>query len=269
MPDIREILKERGMADAEAEAMIGNPAYKTILEAFVADAEAGKTSLLKAQEIETNLKKWKTEVVDPHYLKKDQEYAQAQAKLAERTAYLKSLKEQGYEVPDAWLADGAPPPDPKNPPVPVIPEGTYVKPDALDQQGRAYMSLMSMSERARDLLGHGLDVEAEYDDFGKNKRPGEKLREYIDRKYDLSTKQREKDAAKAAADKKSIEDAAIERYKTEHPESSSPELARPAATKFDKFQSLPEDKKNSWQTEVGREAATLARQKKYESLLVH
>ena len=61
------------MADADAEAMIGNPAYKTVLEAFVADAENGKTSLLKAQEIETNLKKWKTEVVDPHYLKKDQD----------------------------------------------------------------------------------------------------------------------------------------------------------------------------------------------------
>ena len=113
--DIRAILKERGMADADAEAMIGNPAYKTVLEAFVADAENGKTSLLKAQEIETNLKKWKTEVVDPHYLKKDQEYAEAQAKLAERTTYLKSLKAQGYEVPDAWLADGAPPVDPTKP----------------------------------------------------------------------------------------------------------------------------------------------------------
>jgi hypothetical protein len=188
--------------------------------------------------------------------------------LAERTAYLKSFKEQGYDVPDAWLDDGAPATDPKKPQAPVIPEGTYVKPDALDAQGRAYMSLMSMSERARDLLGHGLDVEAEYDDFGKNKRPGEKLREYIDRKYDLSTKQREKDAAKAASDRKAIEDAAIERYKTEHPESSSPDLARPAATKFDKFKEMPDERRSSHMTEAGREAATIARQEKYKNLLI-
>lgn len=266
--DIRAILKERGMADTDAEAMIGNPAYKTILEAFVADAENGKTSLLKAQEIETNLKKWKTEVVDPHYLKKDQEYAQAQAKLAERTTYLKSLKEQGYEVPDAWLSDAAPA-APPNPAAPAIPAGTYVAPADLDNQGKAYMSLMSMSERARDLLGHGLDVEMEYEDFGKNKRPGEKLRDYIDRKYDLSTKQKDKDASKAASDRKAIEDAAIEKWKAENPRSSSPDLAPPAASKFDKFTELPEDRKNSWQTESGREASALARQEKYKNFLVH
>jgi hypothetical protein len=266
--DIRAILKERGVADADAEAMMGNPAYKSILEGFVADAEEGKTAFLKAQEIETNLKKWKQEVVDPHYLKKDQEYAQAQAKLAERTEYLKSLKAQGYEVPDAWIADGEPVKKPDTPPV-VIPPGTYVAPSELDAQGRAYMALMSMSERARDLLGHGLDVESEYDDFGRNRRPGEKLRDYIDRKYDLSTKQKEKDTAKAAAERKTIEDAAIERWKTENPQSASPELATPAATKYDKIKSLPEEQRNSWQTEAGREAQTLARQKKYESLLVH
>jgi hypothetical protein len=268
MPDIRAILKERGVADADAEAMIGNPSYRSILEGFVADAEGGKTALLKAQDIETNLKKWKDEVVDPHYLKKDQEYAQAQAKLAGQTTYLKSLKDQGYEVPDAWLTEAPANPNPSNPGAPVIPEGTYVKPDALDAQGRAYMSLMSMSERARDLLGHGLDIESEYDDFGKSKRPGEKLRDYIDRKYDLSTKQKEKDTAKAAADRKSIEDAAIEKYKAENPRSSNSDLAVPAVSRFDKFKTLPDDRKNSWQTETGREAATQARQQKYEKILI-
>jgi hypothetical protein len=266
MPDIRAILKERGMADADAEAMIGNPAYKSILEGFVADAEGGKTSLLKAQEIEANLKKWKEEVVDPHYLKKDQEYALAAAENARlKTGYAK-LKELGYEVADAFLdAEKTPPADPKTP---VIPDGTFVKPDDLQNQGRAYMALMSMSERARDLLGHGLDVEAEYDDFGKNKRPGEKLRDYIDRKYDLSTKQKEKDTAKAAADKRAIEDAAIEKYKLENPRTASEELAVPAATKFDKFKQLPYDRRNSWQTEAGRESQAQARQEKYSKFLI-
>lgn len=266
--DIRAILKERGMADADAEAMIGNPAYKTVLEAFVADAENGKTSLLKAQEIETNLKKWKTEVVDPHYLKKDQEYAEAQAKLAERTTYLKSLKAQGYEVPDAWLADGAPPVDPNKPAAPVIPQGTYASPDDLAKSQRAYMQLMSLSEKARDLLGHGLDIEGEYDDFGKNKRPNETMREYVDRKYDLSTKEKAKNEAKDAADKKAIGDAAIEKWKAENPRSVNPDLAPPAATKFDKFTKLPDEKRNSWQTEAGRESSTLARQEKYSKLLI-
>ena len=268
MPDIREILKERGMADADAEAMIGNPAYKAVLESFVADAENGKTAYLKAQEIEANLRKWKTEVVDPHYLKKDQEYAEAQAKLAERTTYLRSLQRQGYEIPDAWLADGAPAVDTTKA-APVIPQGTYASPDDLAKSQRAYMQLMSLSEKARDLLGHGLDIEGEFDDFGKNRRPNESMREYVDRKYDLSTKEKAKNEAKAAADRKVIEDAAIEKWKAENPRSVNPDLAPPAATKFDKFTKLPDERKNSWQTEAGREASTQARQEKYSKLLIN
>src|SRR5271157_5869341 len=104
--DIRAILKARGVADDVAESMIGNPAYTPILEGFIEDAENGKTAMLKAQEIESNLKKWNEETLIPTYTKKDQEYAQAQAKLAEKTEYLKSLKSQGYDVPDAWI-DGS------------------------------------------------------------------------------------------------------------------------------------------------------------------
>ena len=263
---IRDVLKARGLDDAKIETLVTDRAYASVLEAFVADAESGQTALLNAQKIENDLKKWKTDVVDPHYLKKDMEYAEKDGELAKTRAALQSLKDQGYEISDALLAPkGEPKVEPKgNGPEP----GTYVKPDELAQSQRAYMKLMSLSERARDLLGHGLDIEAEYDDFTKSRRPNESLTEYADRKYDLTSKQKAKDEAKAAADRKTIEDAAIEKYKAENPRSENGELSTPAATKFDKFKALPDDKRNSWQTEAGRESSTVARQEKYAKLLV-
>ena len=54
------------------------------------------------------------------------------------------------------------------------------------------------------------------------------MREYVDRKYDLSTKEKAKNEAKAAADRKAIEDAAIEKWKAEHPRSVE---SRPRASR--------------------------------------
>ena len=82
----------------------------------------------------------------------------------------------------------------------------------LDSQGKAYMSLLSLSERARDLLGHGLDIENEYEDFGKNKRPNENLRAYVDRKYDLTAKATERDNKKKSDYEEKLRKEGEERY---------------------------------------------------------
>ena len=264
--DIRAILKARGVADDVAESMIGNPAYTSILEGFVTDAENGKTALLKAQEIETNLKKWNEETVIPYGRQADEKVASANAELAKTRAYLKSLKDAGYEISDALLgpAEVTPPPEKKN------------SPDAVDYDGKiltaaqANMSLISMSNKYRKLTGDELDLDIEYSDFNANKRPGENLRSYIDRKYDLQGKAQ----AKEAETKKKYEDgireearkSAIAEYEQKH--GSNGETRVPAASKFDKFKELPAEKKNSWQTVEGREASTAARQEKYKEFLV-
>lgn len=263
---IEEILKNEGYTDEEAKTLIDNPKYAGTLKKLVDNAENGQTALLKAQELETSIRKFNDETVIPYGAKKDAEAAQARAEAAKYQTYLKSLKDAGYEIPDAYL--GAPPEDPTK----VVPpgrddKGRYVAPEDLDKQGRAYMSLLSTVNRAHK-LGVDLDVDANYDAMKKDARPGETFRDYIDRKYDLTGKEKAKAEEKAAAERKAIADAAIEDYKKANPRSENPELRTPAATKFDKFEKLPDEKKNSWQTVAGREAATRARQDKYKDFLV-
>jgi len=262
--DIRAILKARGVADDVAESMIGNPAYTSILEGFITDAENGKTAMLKAQEIETDLKKWNEETLIPTYTKKDQEYAKAQAKLAEKTEYLKSLKAQGYDVPDAWIDESAAPPPKKD-------ETSSAKDYTSDivTAAKVNMELISLSNRYRKLTGEELDPVTEYEDFDKAKRPGETLRAYIDRKYDLAGKEQAKEAEKKKKYEDGIRDearkAAIAEYEQKH--GSNGETVTPSASKFDKFRELPAEKKDSWKTSVGREASNAARQEKYRDLL--
>lgn len=263
---IEEMLKAEGLSEEEAKVLIENPKYAGTLKKLVDNAENGQTALLKAQELETNIRKFNDETVIPYGAKKDAEAAAARAEAAKLREYMKSMKDAGYEIPDAYLSGETPKETPKV--ETRTDDGRYVGKDDLDKQGRAYMSLLSLSEKARDLLGHGLDIESEYDDFGKNRRPSETLRDYVDRKYDLSSKAKAKADEKTAAERKAIADAAIEEYKKANPRTENDDLRVPAASKFDKFQSMPDEKKNSWQTERGRESATIARQEKYKQLLV-
>lgn len=261
---IEEMLKADGLTDEEAKVLIENPKYAATLDKLRSQAENGETALLKAQELETNIRKFNDETVIPYGAKKDAEAAQARAEAAKYQTYLKSLKDAGYEIPDAYIS--AAPAEPVK--VEPIVDGRYAAKDDLDRQGKAYLSLLSLSEKARDLLGHGLDLESEYEDFGKNRRPSETLRTYVDRKYDLSGIQTKKDAEKKSLYEENLRKEGEERYSKAHPRSENEELRTPAASKFDKFQSLPEEKKNSWQTVAGRDAAMVARQEKYKSLLV-
>lgn len=261
---INEVLTAEGLTADEIKVLTENPKYAGALTKLLSQSEEGTTALLKAQELEQSIRKFNDETVIPYGAKKDQETAKARAESAKYQEYLKSMKEAGYDIPDAYLT-AAPTETPKIEPA----QPKYMQASDLDNQGKAYMALLSASERARDLLGHGLDIEAEYEDFGKNRRPNEVLRSYIDRKYDLAAKDTARKEEKAKKEREAIENAAIERYKTEHPETSNPELRMPAASKFDRVKSQPDERKNLWQTQRGREEATKARRDKYSDLLVN
>ena len=65
------------------------------------------------------------------------------------------------------------------------------------------------------MFGHGLDIESEYEDFGKNKRPNENLRAYVDRKYDLTAKATERDNKKKSDYEEKLRKEGEERYAEE------------------------------------------------------
>lgn len=260
---IDEVLAAEGYTAEESKALTDNPKNKALLSKILQQSEEGKTALLKAQELEQNIRKFNDETVIPYGAKKDQEAAAARAEAAKYQTYLKSLKDAGYDIPEAYLA--AAPPENAQPPKN---EPKYVQAEDLDKQGKAYMSLLSMSEKARDLLGHGLDIEAEYEDFGKNRRPNENLRAYVDRKYDLTAKETaRKDKEKADYEEK-LRKEGEERYQKAHPRTANEELRTPQASKFDRFQKLPDDRKDLHKTLAGREQATQNRLEKYAHVLI-
>ena len=259
---IEEVLAAEGYTPEEQTALLGNPKNKGLLTKILQQSEEGTTALLKAQELETNIRKFNDETVIPYGAKKDQEAAAARAEAAKYQTYLKSLKDAGYDIPDAYLSVA---PE-KVEPAKVEPK--YVQAADLDSQGKAYMSLLSLSERARDLLGHGLDIESEYEDFGKNKRPNENLRAYVDRKYDLTAKATERDNKKKSDYEEKLRKEGEERYQKANPRSANDGIATPRASKFDRFQKLPDDVRDNHKTLAGREKATQARLEKYRDILV-
>ena len=259
---IEEVLAAEGYTAEEQTALLGNPKNKGLLTKILQQSEEGTTALLKAQELETNIRKFNDETVIPYGAKKDQEAAAARAEAAKYQTYLKSLKDAGYDIPDAYLSVA---PE-KVEPAKVEPK--YVQAADLDSQGKAYMSLLSLSERARDLLGHGLDIENEYEDFGKNKRPNENLRAYVDRKYDLTAKATERDNKKKSDYEEKLRKEGEERYQKANPRSANDGIDTPRASKFDRFQKLPDDVRDNHKTLAGREKATQARLEKYRDILV-
>lgn len=260
---VEEVLTAEGYTAEESKALTDNPKNKGLLTKILAQSDAGQTALLKAQALEQDIRKFNDETVIPYGAKKDAEAAQARAEAAKYQTYLKSLKDSGYDIPDAYLAAA---PNVNVEPVKVEPK--YVQASDLDNQGKAYMSLLSLSEKARDLLGHGLDIESEYEDFGKNKRPNENLRAYVDRKYDLTSKETARKEKTKFDYEEKLRKEGEERYQKANPRTANDELQTARASKFDRFQKLPDESKNLHQTLAGREKATQNRLEKYRDLLV-
>jgi hypothetical protein len=265
------LISTHGLSAEEAAVIADNPKYAGVYEKAMKEAEEGKTALLRANETKSALEKWNQEQVIPYVQKADRAVADAEAKIAAQSTYLKTLKAQGYEIPDAYLDGSAPTSIPAKPAAAEPP----VKNDDMLNYAKANMALIAMSNRYRKLVGDELDPEREYEDFTANARPNENLRSYIDRKYDLSSKEAAKDAEKKAAYEKKIADDAVTAAKAEWQKShgTNPETIVPRSSRFDR---VTEDRKSNgvdstgrplWQTAAGREEATKKRLEKYAGLV--
>ena len=186
------------------------------------------------------------------------------AELARTQAHMKSLKEAGYDIPDSYLDAPAP--------VKAEPVANSFDPKMFDDRAmdiaKTNMALVTLSNRHRKLTGDELDLDNEYEDFGKNKRPNENLREYVARKYDHSALQAKK--AQESEQKKLDEYAASkvqeEKAKWVQNNGANPETRSPRAPRFAEI-SKDEGRNKLWQTAAGREQATKNRLEKYTSLV--
>ena len=262
---IEEVLAAEGYTDEEQTALLGNPKNKGMLTKILQQSEEGTTALLKAQQLEADIRRFNDETVIPYGAKKDQEVSEVRGKLANALEVLKSIKEQGYPVTDAQLEVLGEKASAKNEPVKVEPK--YVQPDDLDKQGRAYMSLLSTVNRAHK-LGIDVDVDADYAEMKKNGRPNENFRDYLDRKYDMTAKETAAATQKKSDYEEKLRKEGEERYQKANPRSANDDLQIARASKFDRFQKLPDEARDAHKTLAGREKATQTRLEKYRDLLV-
>jgi hypothetical protein len=258
--DIKSILKARNLSDEDITALTTNPAYSSLLESFIKEAEDGKTAYQKAQEIETNLKTWNETQVVPYVRAADEKVAKTEAKLAATTAHMKALKDAGYDIPDSYLDTPAPKVEP------VTAKG--LTQEDIDKRAmdiaKTNMSLVSLSNRHRGLTGQELDLDNEYTDFEANKRPQENLRAYIARKYDhggLEAK-RSQESEQKKLDEYAAKKVQEEKAKWTQSNGVNPETRNPRSSRFDEI-SKQEGRAQLWQTRAGRDQATKARLEKY------
>lgn len=269
--NIKEILKARGLDEEQSKTLIENPAYATLLESFVKEAEDGKTAYQKAQEIEQNLKTWNETQVVPYVRAADEKVAKTEAQLAATRAHMKALKDAGYDIPDSYLEGSAT----VAPKVESAPSGIDSK--TFDERtmdiAKTNMALVSLSNRHRALTNSELDLESEYSDFEKNKRPQENLRAYIARKYDHDGLQakRQQEAEQKKLDEYAAKKVQEEIAKYKQANGPNPETRNPKSSRFDEIareRSVAQGQPALWQTREGRERATKARLEKYTQGLV-
>lgn len=262
--DIKAILKAQGLSDEDITTLTGNEKYTSALSALATQAEQGATALENAKAIQQQLKDYNEKEVVPYVTKAQGDVAKAQAEVAKHQVYLKSLKDQGYEIPDDYLS-AAPAANPN--PSPASPAAKDYSDDILNS-AKANMSLISMSNKYRSLTGNELDLDQEWESFNKEKRPNENMRAYITRRYDLDALSAKKEADKKQKYEDGIREEArkAEREELMKKYGANPETRVPASSKFDSIANDSE-RKQSWKTPATRDESSRRRIEKYAGLL--
>jgi hypothetical protein len=264
--DPRAYLAELGYSKEDIDAMMSDAKQAKLIAATA--KSYGDAQTLKAQSAAE-----KAETAD-FWEKKTQELqgsvtrltaaekraAAAEATSAQRTAYLKSLKDQGYDVPDDMVGGVTP----------IEEKPVYMTRADFEKAARTtapdLVSLTALSNEYRSLFGEDyLSIE---DDFRAAQQAGKSLREFTRSKYNFDGKKAEK---AASADQARIDKIVAEQMKTKEAElaakyGSNPELRMPLPSKFDKLQKQEGFKSDSWKSPEGRAQNRADRLKKFENV---
>lgn len=257
--DIRAYLTELGVAEADQKTYLENPALLSVLEKSATKYESGSTALTAAQAAKadaerkaTELNEWWKNTAQPAILESDSERARSAGEAARYQTYLKSMKDQGYQVPDEYFTAAT-----VTPPANTPPNGNYITAQDFQRQTETFSDalaeLVDVSNEHQALFGSPLTKMREIFNEAKTQRKG--VRQYVEEKFDYSGKK----AAMAAAEKAKWEAATRtdERNKVlaEEAAKKNPNLAPAISSKATAVVERNKGNENSWQTRKGRDEA--------------
>jgi hypothetical protein len=268
--DIRNYLAEQGLTDEEINAVVGNEKTAKAMSSALTKYEEGTTALTRAaaeKKETTDFWEQKTQELQGSVNRltaAEKKAATATAERARYAAYLQSLKEQGYDVPDDLVS--APAKQESEAPKYFTRED-FEK--GIRQTAPDLVSLTALSNEYYSLFGKPY-VEVETD-FTEAQKSGKSLRDFARSKYNFDGKKTE---LAAAADQKRIDDIVAEKMKTKEAElaakyGSNPETRSPMPSKFDKLSKREGFKQDSWKSQEGRDASRNDRLKKFENIQIN
>jgi hypothetical protein len=266
---LQEYLAAEGLTQEEIAAVVGNEKQSRAMTKALARFDEGSAAMTRAEaEKAETATFWEQKTQElqgsvTRLTNAEKRAATAEAAAAQRTAYLKSLKDQGYDVPDEMVG-GASSHTPEAP--------KYMTQDDFNKASRAtapdLVSLTALSNEYYSL--HGTPYLGIEEDYRAAQQAGKPLRDYARSKYNFDGKKQE---IAQAADQKRIDAIVEERVKTREAElqtkyGSNPETRSPMPSKFDKLSKQPNFKSDSWKSEEGRQANRADRLKKFENISI-
>lgn len=267
--DPRAYLTELGYTAEDIAAMLADEKQAKLITAAAKSYGEGKSaSAAAAAEKAETAKFWEEKTQElqgsvNRLTAAERRAATAEAAAAQRTAYLKSLKDQGYDVPDEMVAASPHTPEPPKP---------FTREDferGMRSTAPDLVSLTALSNEYYDLFGS--PYVAVEEDFRAAQQAGKPLREFARSKYNFDGKKQEK---AAAADQKRIDAIVAEQLKTKEAElaakyGSNSNLSTPMPSKFDKLAKQPGFKEDSWKSASGRAANRSERMKRFENVPIN
>ncbi len=275
MATIQEFLAEQGLTAEEVTALVGNEKQAKAMEAALRKHNEGIEAQLRAEAKEKETQEYwagkTTELQNGvnRLTAAEKRAAKAEAEAAQRTAYLKSLKAQGYDVPDEVVGEVTPPVTTTTAPDP----SKFLTRDDWEQQSRKIapdlVTLTSLSNEYQYLTGQPyVDINTDFEEARKNGKP---LTEFVRAKYDFAGK---KAAMAQKSDQERIdkivsERLAAEEKKWQEAHGSNPNTKSPMPSMFDRLQKNANADGKTVLSAEAREKNKLSRKERFANMSTH
>jgi len=258
---IQEFLAEDGLTAEQIAAIVGDPVQSKLMTRALAKFEEGNTSLADAQREKAEAADFWEKKVTPALASVDKRVATSSAEAARYKAYLQSLKDGGYDVPDELLKAA-----------PVVETPKYMTQADLDAVGKntgpSLIAINQVSNEYQDLYGAPyLSGEADFAEAQKQHKPWSS---YVREKYAFQTKREERSAKQAAEKEAAIRKDEADKVRAEMSKTggSNDGLRAPVPSKFDRLTKQEGFKSDSWKSREGRSANRADRLKRFENVAI-